>query len=238
VCFVIRSRTGKHRKKLSGYLKVVEPKIFCSHQEYQDEVVSLHARKADGGMEVVPLILKLDTRGDSVVKVQKPTTGPFTEPHEYSPHRHTYISTYIQTHTNTHTNTKYFCKFNVFHVRALYFTKTLITNKCTKRVLSSIVTHCYMFRPCWVIFRENFCYRYTKVAFYSWVRMCCWLCTALFLEAWTLCGHSTIKCNLSVTMTKSSPSRWPSRVETCRSVLRLMIKLFVHLLVASVFILL
>jgi hypothetical protein len=46
--------------------------------------------------------------------------------------------------------------FNVFHVRALYYTKTLITNKCTKRVLASIVTHSYMFRPCWVIFRENF----------------------------------------------------------------------------------
>jgi hypothetical protein len=44
----------------------------------------------------------------------------------------------------------------VFHVRALYHTKTLITNKCTKRVLSSIVTHSYMFWPCWVIFRENF----------------------------------------------------------------------------------
>jgi hypothetical protein len=34
--------------------------------------------------------------------------------------------------------------------------KALITNKCTKRVSSSIVTHSYMFRPCWVIFRENF----------------------------------------------------------------------------------
>jgi hypothetical protein len=62
----------------------------------------------------------------------------------------------------------------------LLFTKTLITNKCTKRVLSSIVTHSYMFRPCWVIFRENFCCRYTKVALYTWVRMCCWLCTAFF----------------------------------------------------------
>jgi hypothetical protein len=30
--------------------------------------------------------------------------------------------------------------FNAFHVRALYHTKTLITNTCTKRVLSSIVT--------------------------------------------------------------------------------------------------
>jgi hypothetical protein len=34
--------------------------------------------------------------------------------------------------------------------------ETLITNKCTKRVLSSTVTHSYKFRPCWVIFRENF----------------------------------------------------------------------------------
>jgi hypothetical protein len=49
-----------------------------------------------------------------------------------------------------------FFKSNVFHVRALYYTKTLIISKCTKRVLSSIVTHSYMFRPCWVIFRENF----------------------------------------------------------------------------------
>jgi hypothetical protein len=31
--------------------------------------------------------------------------------------------------------------FNVIHVRALYHTKTLITNKCKKRVSSSIVTH-------------------------------------------------------------------------------------------------
>jgi hypothetical protein len=35
-------------------------------------------------------------------------------------------------------------------------TRTLITNKCIKRVLSSILTHSYVFRPCWVIFRENF----------------------------------------------------------------------------------
>jgi hypothetical protein len=37
---------------------------------------------------------------------------------------------------------------------------------------------------------ELFCYRYTKVALYSWVRMCFWLCTALFLEAWTLCEYT------------------------------------------------
>jgi hypothetical protein len=94
---------------------------------------------------------------------------------------------------------------------------------------------------------ELFRYSYTRVALYSWVRMCCWLCTALFLQALTLGGpglhcrqwrpgpqrsaqstahsHSTIKHNLSVTITKSSPWRWPSRVQTCRSVLRLMIKL-------------
>jgi hypothetical protein len=35
---------------------------------------------------------------------------------------------------------------------------------------------------------ELFCYLYIKVALYSWVRMCCWLCTALFSEAWTICG--------------------------------------------------
>jgi hypothetical protein len=70
-----------------------------------------------------------------------------------------------------------------------YYTKTLITNKCTKRVLSSIVTHSYMFRPCWVIFREKFFVTVSlRLHFYSWVRMCCWLCTALFLEAWTVCG--------------------------------------------------
>jgi hypothetical protein len=34
--------------------------------------------------------------------------------------------------------------------------KTPVTKKCTKRVLSSIVTHSYVFRPCWVIFRESF----------------------------------------------------------------------------------
>jgi hypothetical protein len=38
-------------------------------------------------------------------------------------------------------------------------------------------------------------------------------------------SHSTVKCNPSVTVTENSAWRWPSRVETCRSVLRLMIKL-------------
>jgi hypothetical protein len=97
---------------------------------------------------------------------------------------------------------------------------------------------------------ELFLSRYTKVALYSWVRMCCWLCTALFFAGppprgpgppaptrsattppvhstqSTAHSHSNVKCNLSVTVRESSPWRWPSRVETCRSVLRLMIKLF------------
>jgi hypothetical protein len=47
-------------------------------------------------------------------------------------------------------------------------------------------------------------------------------------------SHSTIKCNLSVTITKSSPWRWPSRVETW-SVLRLMIKLSLCICWWSVF---
>jgi hypothetical protein len=133
-------------------------------------------------------------------------------------------------------------------VTTKYYTKTLIANKFTKRALSLIVTFLHVSTLLGHLQGEIFCYRYTKVALHSWGRMYCWLCTALFLEAWTLCGpglhcepgpqivhasstqstahcHSTIKCNLSVTITKSYPWRWPSRVETCRSVLQLMIKL-------------
>jgi hypothetical protein len=82
-----------------------------------------------------------------------------------------------------------------------------------KRVFSSIVTHSYMFRPCWVIFSRDHReftppkQRSTQAKAHS---------------------HSTLKCNLSVTTTESSPWRWPSRVETCKT-------LFVHLLVVSVF---
>jgi hypothetical protein len=43
-----------------------------------------------------------------------------------------------------------------WEINSKMYTKTLITNKCTKRVLSSIVTHSYMFRPRWIIFRDNF----------------------------------------------------------------------------------
>jgi hypothetical protein len=36
------------------------------------------------------------------------------------------------------------------------YTKTLNHQQMHKEFCSSIVTHSYMFRPCWVIFRENF----------------------------------------------------------------------------------
>jgi hypothetical protein len=75
--------------------------------------------------------------------------------------------------------------FYVFHVRALYYTKTLITNKCTKRVVSSIVTHSYMFRPCWVIFRENFFVIVTLRLHFTVEWGCAVDCV---LEAWTVCG--------------------------------------------------
>jgi hypothetical protein len=42
-------------------------------------------------------------------------------------------------------------------------------------------------------------------------------------------SHSSVKCNPSVTVTRSSPWRWTSRVETCRSVLRLIIKLSLYI---------
>jgi hypothetical protein len=133
-------------------------------------------------------------------------------------------------------------------------TKTLITNKCTNRVLSSIVTHSYMFRPCWVIFRKNFFVIVTLSLHFvvEWecavdcVLRCFWRCELagrdrreftppVHSTQSTAHSHSTIKCYLTVTITKSSPWRWLSRVETCSSVLQLMIKLFAHLLVISCF---
>jgi hypothetical protein len=40
---------------------------------------------------------------------------------------------------------------------------------------------------------ELFCYRYTKVALYSWVRMCCWLCTVRCLRRRELCGRGLVQ---------------------------------------------
>jgi hypothetical protein len=76
----------------------------------------------------------------------------------------------------------------VFHVRALCHTKTLITNKCTKRVYHQLLHTPTCFDPAGSSSGRTFRYRFTRVALYSWVRMCCWLCTALFLEAWSLRG--------------------------------------------------
>jgi hypothetical protein len=77
-------------------------------------------------------------------------------------------------------------------INNLKLQKTLITNKCRKS-FSSIVTHSYMTHthdPAGSSSGRTFSYRYTKVTLHSWARMCCWLRTALFLEAWTLCGRS------------------------------------------------
>jgi hypothetical protein len=122
--------------------------------------------------------------------------------------------------------------------------KPLITNKCTKRVSSSIVTHSYMFRPCWVIFRENFFVIVTPRLHFTveWecavdcVLRCFWRRELSGLEARTT-DSSCLQCTVNSTFSlnykvqpqcndsKNSAWRWPSRVETCRSVLQLMIKL-------------
>jgi hypothetical protein len=104
--------------------------------------------------------------------------------------------------------------------------KSFIINRNTFLHVSTLLGH---------LQGELFCYRYTKVAFYSWVRMCCWLCTGgrdrreftppVHSTQSTAHSHSAITYNLSITVTKSSPWRWPSRVETCGSVLQLTIKL-------------
>jgi hypothetical protein len=134
------------------------------------------------------------------------------------------------------------CSMSVRYIIQKYWSPTN-----AQRVLSSIVTYTYMFRPCWVIFRENFFVILTLRLHFIVEWECAVDCV---LEAWILCGpglhagnaetsrlqkqrstqstahsHSTIKCNLNVKITKSSPWRWPSRVETCRGMLRLMIKL-------------
>jgi hypothetical protein len=129
--------------------------------------------------------------------------------------------------------------------RATYKKNTNHQQMHNEFFFSSIVTHSYMFRPYWVIFRENF------------LLSLHWRCTLQLSENVLLTvycvvfggvnslrsrdhteftppahstqstahSHSTVKCNPSVTVTESSPWRWPSRVETCRRVLRLMIKL-------------
>jgi hypothetical protein len=59
--------------------------------------------------------------------------------------------------------------FNVFHIRALYYTKTLITNKTHKE---SFIINCNTLLHVSTLLGhlqgELFCYRYTKVALYSY----------------------------------------------------------------------
>jgi hypothetical protein len=76
-------------------------------------------------------------------------------------------------------------KFTVFHVRALYDTKTLITNKCTKSFIINRNALLHVSTLLGHLQGEFFCYRCTKVALYSWVRMCCWLCTVAVNSLWS-----------------------------------------------------
>jgi hypothetical protein len=64
--------------------------------------------------------------------------------------------TFLYSHKNLEFVDKRYGRLSDVTLNSNKLTTTLITNKCIKRVLSSIVTHSYMFRPCWVIFRENF----------------------------------------------------------------------------------
>jgi hypothetical protein len=133
----------------------------------------------------------------------------------------------------------------VFHVRALHYIKTLIANKCRKKVfiincntllhVSTLLGHLQGQLFVIVTLRLHFIVEWECA-------VVCVLCTGgvntlqagtaessrllkQFSTQSTAHSHSTIKCNLSVTITKICPWRWPSRVETCRSVLQLMIKL-------------
>jgi hypothetical protein len=132
------------------------------------------------------------------------------------------------------------CLCNMFHVHALYYTKntnhqkmhkeSFIINRNTLLHVSTLLGHLQGELFVVVTLRLHFIVE--------------WECAVdCVLQAGTAessrlqkqrgtqstaHSHSTIKCNLSVTITKGSPWRWPSRVETCRNVLQLMIELFVH----------
>jgi hypothetical protein len=65
------------------------------------------------------------------------------------------------------------CSMSVHHI----IQKTLNINKCTKSFFVNYNTLLRVSTLLGHLQGELFCYRYTKVALYSWVRMCCWLCT-------------------------------------------------------------
>jgi hypothetical protein len=109
----------------------------------------------------------------------------------------------------------------VFHVRALYYTTTLVTNKCTKSFIINCNTLLHV-STLWSRLASRDRSEFTPPK------------TTLYTVSSTF--SLNYKVQPSVTITKSSPWRWPSRVETCRSMFQLLIKLFVHLLVTSVFV--
>jgi hypothetical protein len=82
--------------------------------------------------------------------------------------------------------------------------KILITNKCTKRFfncktllhVSTLLGHLQGELSVTVTL---------GLQFYSWARMCCWLCTALVLEASTVCGPG-LQC--SALYMYSANARW------------------------------
>jgi hypothetical protein len=124
--------------------------------------------------------------------------------------------------------------------------KMLITKKRTKRVLSSIVTHSYMFRPCWVIFRETFFVIVTlrlhstlkRECAVDCVLRCFWrreLSVVRACSAMQAHSHSTIKCNLSVTITKKFSLKMTQQGRNMQECVTIDDKtLFVHLLVINV----
>jgi hypothetical protein len=109
-------------------------------------------------------------------------------------------------------------EFNVFHVGALYYTKTLITNKCAKRVLSSPRS-----RPAVQAGTAESSRIPKQRSTQSTAR-----------------SHSTIKCKLSVTITKKFSLKVPHQqgrnMYACVTIDDK--TLFVHLLVISLFVIL
>jgi hypothetical protein len=117
--------------------------------------------------------------------------------------------------------------------------ESFITNRNTFLHVSTLLGH---------LQGELFCYCYTKVALYSWLRMCCWLCPQAGTTGSsrlqkqrstqsTAHSHSTVKCNLSVTITKNSSLKLTPQGRNMWECVTIDHKtLFVHLLVISVFV--
>jgi hypothetical protein len=111
-------------------------------------------------------------------------------------------------------------EFNVFHVRALYYTKTLMTNKMHKESfiinrntllhVSTLLGH--LQGELFVISTLRLHFIVERKCAVDSVLRCFWRRELSVVPACkqrssrsTAHSHSTIKCNLSVTITKSSP---------------------------------